>query len=90
MLVSGVERSVSSSRGFAESSVWRGCDRIGKRAVRLTMFLCARVFFASSHAPMAGGQNGNWKDTLVVPPKDERYRTEVSNCREFSRNLAEI
>jgi hypothetical protein len=53
------------------------------------VFVCA-CFFASSHAPMAGGQNGNWKDTLVVPPKDERYRTEVSNCREFSRNLAEI
>lgn len=44
------------------------------------------VFFASSQAPMAGGQNGNWKDTLVVPPKDERYRTEVR----ISRILAEI
>ena len=44
------------------------------------------LFFASSQAPMAVGQNGNWKDTLVVPPKDERYRTEVR----FSRILAEI
>ena len=26
-------------------------------------------------------QQGNWKDQLALPPKDERYRTEVSRAR---------
>jgi|AntAceMinimDraft_12_1070368.scaffolds.fasta_scaffold87473_2 hypothetical protein len=44
------------------------------------------------HQPPAQQQQGNWKDQLALPARDERYRTEVRNLAKhfFSRMIRSI
>ena len=41
----------------------------------------ALPLFRMMQPPPQQQQQGNWKDQLALPPKDERYRTEVSRAR---------
>ena len=55
--------------------------RRGRVSPNFSLTPRALPLFRMMQPPPQQQQQGNWKDQLALPPKDERYRTEVSRAR---------